>query len=236
MIGDSWRWHQSRYVADDDALVVAIAARAGHPPQRPRSITALGRPERVADLLTAHSADLLNDAQPQSVSTPPGTWERLPAALRSRWDLPRQGRWDWMWTEQDPPASPHEHRVVQLDPSAHGAAISALQRVALPGTHFGPERPGSVWFGIWHDEDDLAAVAGVYDWVHAAHLGGIGTHPDLRGYGLGGSLTAAITRAGVQRFGRVSLGVYADNHRAKALYARLGFVIGHEVDSRHPAG
>ncbi|HLS24891.1 MAG TPA: GNAT family N-acetyltransferase [Beutenbergiaceae bacterium] len=222
-------------MADDDALVVAMAARAGHHPERPRAITALGNPDRVAELLTGHSRELLHAAKPLSVSTPPGTWERLPEELRARWDLPRRGRWDWMWTEQEPPHLPHEHRVVQLDPTADREAIKALQEAALPGTHFGPERPGSHWFGIWHDQGHLAAVAGAYDWVHAAHLGGIGTHPDLRGFGLGGSLTAAVTRAGVKRFGVVSLGVYADNLGAKALYGRLGYAVGHQVDSRHPA-
>lgn len=235
MIGDRWRWHQVSYIAEPDALVVGMAARAGHHPDRARSITALGDPEAVAALLTAHGTELLRGSLPQSVSAPPDTWQRLPEQLRSSWDLPRSGRWDWMWTAAAPPRLADEQRVQQLDASVHGEAIRALQQVALPGTHFGPDRPGSRWFGIWHTADSLATVLGAYDWINAAHLGGIGTHPELRGHGLGGALTAAVTRAGVAKFGRASLGVYADNHRAKALYERLGYAIAHEVESRHAA-
>lgn len=241
VIGDRWRWHRPDYIATDEALVVAMAARAGHAAGRRRSITALGEPEHVARLLTGASDQLLAGTSPHSASMPPGTWELLPADHRGRWDLPRHGRWDWMWACRVPAVHRLEHRVVRLSVDQHHEQIRALQTVALPGTHFGPDRPGSTWFGIWrtdaelHVESELIAVAGSYDWVHAVHLGGIGTHPELRGAGLGGALTAAITRAAVTRFGRVSLGVYADNLRAKALYARLGYVIGQEVDSRHAA-
>lgn len=251
VLGDQWRWHEARALAAEDYLVVSMAARAGHAPGRARSLTALGDPVRVAQVLADHHAELLAGALPQSASMPPGAWHQLPAVLREQWDLPRHGRWDWMWTRTAPPAHHLEDRVVRLDTAAHERQIRDLQAVALPGTHFNPDRPGATWFGIWRTDDGrpadpglaadaeritgLAAVAGSYDWVHAVHLGGIGTHPDLRGAGLGGALTAAITRAAVARFGQVSLGVYADNHRAKALYARLGYSLEHEVDSRHAA-
>src|SRR5699024_11063870 len=117
--------------------------------------------------------DLLAGSRPQSVSMPPGTWDLLPTGLRAHWDLPRQGRWDWMWTQAPPPAHHLEDRVVPLATARHSGQIRALQAVALPGTHFNPDRPGATWFGIWrtdHDrsaEPELAAVAGSYDWVNA---------------------------------------------------------------------
>ncbi|MGC0142516.1 GNAT family N-acetyltransferase [Pseudactinotalea sp. Z1732] len=235
VIGDRWRWHEARFLCATGALVVGMASRAGHHPGRARSITALGDPGAVAELVANRSEEVLHGFAPQSVSLPPGAWDLLPAALRDRWNLPRRGRWDWMWTEQVPPAHPLEDQVVPLEIPRHLEQIHAVQAVALPGTHFGPDRPGSTWFGIWRGAAELAAVAGSFDWVSAVHLGGIGTRPDLRGSGLGSALTAAITRAGVARFGRVSLGVYADNLRAKALYARIGYAVGHELDSRHVA-
>lgn len=59
------------------------------------------------------------------------------------------------------------------------------------------------------------------------------THPELRGLGLGSRLVAAAETRMRRRGCRYAvLGVEDDNHRARALYERLGYVpFGREVDS-----
>lgn len=65
------------------------------------------------------------------------------------------------------------------------------------------------------------------NWAHAvAHCGslGIGVHPDYRGQGLGRRLlVACIDKAWRKGLTRIVLEARADNHRAIALYEKLGF-------------
>ena len=61
-----------------------------------------------------------------------------------------------------------------------------------------------------------------------AHVGtlGMGLLPACRGRGLGGQLmTAALAASRACGLERVELGVFADNERARRLYARMGFVV-----------
>ena len=59
---------------------------------------------------------------------------------------------------------------------------------------------------------------------HAGRLG-MGVLPELRGFGLGRRLmTAAIERAWQAGLERIELEVFGSNHRAMAMYEKLGFV------------
>lgn len=78
---------------------------------------------------------------------------------------------------------------------------------------------------------DGARVVGWADifsrWAHAvSHCGllGMGVHPDFRGQGLGRRLLlACVEKAWHKGLTRIELEARADNHRAIALYEKLGF-------------
>ena len=58
------------------------------------------------------------------------------------------------------------------------------------------------------------------------HLHGLGTVRQARRRGIGGLLTAAATRAGLDCGADwVSLGMYASNEVARRVYRRLGFAV-----------
>lgn len=61
--------------------------------------------------------------------------------------------------------------------------------------------------------------------ARTAHVAQVGVDPRAQGRGLGRALvTAACAAAGAEGFGRVTLLVGDESHRARALYAALGFV------------
>lgn len=231
--GDSWRWQDPWLWATDDALLICGTGRLAPAGGRDRSLLVIGDPGAAAELLSNRAQDALAEASPRAVSLTRGTWEMLPSALRHRLDVPREAHWDWMWTEAEPGDVPQEAEVGELAVPEHLAAIVALQGAALPGTHFTVDRPGARWYGWFEPGGELRAVGGAADFTHAVHMGSIATHPAWRGKGLGTAVTAALTRIGVRRFGRASLGMYADNDGARRLYERLGFTVGMEVESHH---
>lgn len=233
--GDSPRWQHPQFWHSEEALLVSFTGRFTPIPGRERSLLVIGAPEAGAQLLRAHAEQALGDLPPRSVSLSRGTGALLPAGLRESFATGRVSHWDWMWTEQVPLPVPREDQVQQLTAREHGAAISALQDLALPGTHFTAERAGSRWFGWFDETGQLRCAVGATDFIDVVHMGGIATHPQWQGLGLGTAVITAVTRAGVERFGQASLGLYADNVGARRLYERLGFTLGMEVESHHPS-
>lgn len=226
--GAAWFWH------NEAALLVSTTGRFSPMPGRDRSLWVIGDPPAGAQLVQEHAEEALAGSAPRTVSLSRGTWDLLPHGLREAFDTPGVGHWDWMWTEQMPPPAPREEQVRALSVTEHGPAISALQDLALPGTRFTVERPGSRWFGWFDDGGQLRCVVGATDFVSTVHMGGIATDPAWQGRGLGTAVITAVTRAGVQTFGQASLGMYANNDAARRLYQRLGFAVGLEVESHHP--
>ena len=185
-------------------------------------LSALGAPEDVARLL----ADLLPELLPRQRATlPRGTPARLPA-----WVGLSGLDWDFRWSDAAPPAQAREREVVEVD-DRH--AITALLDAASPGASARPDDPAvRRWFGIPGPDGLLACAADTSAATGVGHLSAVAVHPSARRQGLGRAVTAALTRdllaAGCDV---VTLGLYADNAAARALYDGLGFRDEHRFTS-----
>jgi len=142
--------------------------------------------------------------------------------------------WELRWSESPPPVMAGESRVVTLDEDA-AAQINAVLDAALPAAH---TRPGGdrarQWFGIRADDDadgDILAVAADCTSSGVGRINSIAVRPDRHGRGLGGALTAAVTRRLRAENDFVQLGVMDSNVGAQRLYARLGFTRVHKMTS-----
>jgi len=141
--------------------------------------------------------------------------------------------WDWFWTDAPPPAVPGEDRVERLGEADQAVrellAAASPRHSAVPGAA-GVER----WVGVRDGSGRLVAVAANEPMrPDVPHLASIATHPDVRGTGLGGAVTGALTRALLaEGYPVVTLGMYADNAVARRMYLRLGYRCEHEFSSR----
>ena len=139
--------------------------------------------------------------------------------------------WHVLWTGRQPPPVPREDDVVRLGPQ-DDADIQSILDDALPGSHNRPGEPRiRGWYGI-RDGGRLVAVGA--DRSRPATMGyvvAVAVTPSLQGQGLGGAVTAAITRRLLREEALVGLGVLTSNERAIRLYRRLGFTDGIELTS-----
>jgi len=217
---------------DDVAVLLTVTAR------RPGA-TVVGRGEAggVRALLEARlAAGRL--ARAGWMSLPRGTAPGADALAAL--GLTRFSSWDWLVTT-DAPAPPGDHPVVELDRVAEAAAIRECLAAANPSTSADPAADGeAAWFGV-RGADGLLGVMGAsfrggpVDGGVSWHLHGLGVRPDARTAGLGSALTAAATRAALDRGAAwVSLGMYADNHAARRIYDRLGYAVHERFDSYRP--
>lgn len=179
---------------------------------------ALGSAGPVLDLAAGLVADGLIGS---------GGWLHLPRMSRRRLTrrLPvaRHDEWDFHWTASAPPVQPGEEQVVGLT-DADAAALTDLIEAAFPHT---TSRPGDPrvrgWYGI-RSGGRLVACGADRSQGDIGFLAGVAVAPGLRGQGLGGAVTAALTRRLLARYDRVALGVFSANTGASRLYRRLGFV------------
>ncbi|HYN29223.1 MAG TPA: GNAT family N-acetyltransferase [Dermatophilaceae bacterium] len=186
------------------------------------SLVLLGSAAGVTDLVSrpevrAWAAGL--DAA-RAVSAPRGADAAVPGALGAG----DATQWEWMWTTRALPDVPGQERVQVLDES-HREALLAFLGAHNPRTHGQPfARPGQLWVGVRDRRGALVAIGcSEPNPAGAPHLAGITVAPGLRGHGLGAAVTAYLTSEGVGRTGVCTLGMYADNDRARALYHRLGY-------------
>ncbi|MFC6707380.1 GNAT family N-acetyltransferase [Flexivirga alba] len=143
------------------------------------------------------------------------------------------GDWDWMWTEQPPPRTAAEESLLELDDDRDAAAIMALNEIGSPAAE---SEPGSgrthLWLGIREEGELIAAGAIHLTPGRAPHLAGIVVHPGARGRGLGVAITSGLTRRAIDEYGVCTLGMDADNDRARAIYERVGFRVARAWASR----
>lgn len=153
--------------------------------------------------------------------------------LHEHFEVERGGDWDWLWSESRPTPTPAEDRLVELDDTADAEEIIALNELGNPTAESEPGTGRTQrWVGVRDDGRIVAAAA-----LHRSETGhgvltGIVVHPTHRGEGLGRAVTAALTRDCVSADGVATLGMYADNAAARALYAGLGYRVAHAFASR----
>lgn len=146
------------------------------------------------------------------------------------------GDWDWMWTERMPEQLPAEDTLEELDDQRDAAAITALNEIGNPTAE---SEPGTgrtrQWLGARDGGELVAAGAMHLTPGGAPHLAGVVVHPRMRGRGLGAAVTAGLTRRAISEFGVCTLGMYADNDRARNIYERQGFRVARAWASRRVA-
>lgn len=233
---DAERLGAARVLSDEDGLVAVAAGERG------TTGAAYGERGGAARLVTAlvRSGELPGPvlwlSMPRDVD--------LPDAVRADLGLEPLPGWDWLSADTEPPSQPGEGDVVRLDPQADGAAIRDCLRTANPGTEADPSGPHEAgWWGARSPDGELLGVIGAsrrgaaMPQQHTWHLHGLGVRPSARRQGWGRALTAAAVRDGLDAGAPwVSLGVWADNHAALAMYAALGFRTDHERRSYRPVG
>lgn len=227
---------EARLVADDEALVTVVAGPDGS------SVAAYGERgaavRRLVALVAAGEvhAPLRWLTLPREVDLPP--------AVATALDVEPLPGWDWLSTDSAPDHVPREDEVLRLDPARHSQEIRDCLLTANPGTEADPCGPHEVaWWGVRGGGGSLVGVIGASRRGAAEadqqtwHLHGLGVAPTARRQGLGRALTAAATRDGLGAGAAwVSLGVWADNAAALAMYGMLGFRTDHRRRSYRPAG
>lgn len=166
------------------------------------------------------------------VTVPRGGRDLLPDALRP----PDVEEWDYWFTLDEPPTdgwtTTYAVQPAVTDVPGDDPRLAALLAVASPHA---PIRPGDPRVGRWAVIEDpegglpgtggLAAMLAVTHMRSgSAHLNDVATHPDRRGRRLARLLCGQVT-VDALREGRpaVTLGMYADNDAARAVYTGLGF-------------
>lgn len=225
----------------DDAGAAAVVELLDPTGERTgRVLTAVGEPGRVAALLsTVTPGDTVRGA---AVTRGTGA---LAGEIFSRWGLGPASTWDRMVTETAPAVPRADGAVVELlDLDRDTDEIADLLAQANPSTRQGMHTPAARrarWYGVRTVSRSAGLRAGALVAAGSAtpvptgavHLGSIGTLPAARGRGYGSALTARMTADGVAEQGLVTLGLHDDNVVARRVYARLGFVLAHEVETWH---
>ncbi len=225
----------------------AVAWISWHPHRQARWLTALSHPDDSETSARAAIEVALRLAQRcevegrsiAGITLPRGGFAMIPRRLRPT----ATDDWDWWCASAAagglaPPRlllSTWAGTVPVRDLHPDDPRLAALLALASPNA---PIRPGdprvSRWAGIEESGGDLADAGGLVAMVAlvpmesgAVHLNDVATHPLRRGRGLARALCATVA-SDVLAQGRpaVTLGMYAHNDAARALYTSLGFTCG----------
>ena len=144
--------------------------------------------------------------------------------------------WDYWHTTSAPPEAErlttYGTQPEVIDVAGDDPRLEPLLALASPTASLRPGDPRVARWAAIEDPDGglpdtgglAALVAVTYQRSGAAHLNDVATHPDRRGRRLSRRLCALVTIDALDE-GRpaVTLGMYADNDAARALYTALGF-------------
>ncbi|SDK66710.1 FR47-like protein [Actinopolyspora mzabensis] len=186
-------------------------------PWQPGSLSLRGRPHAALDLLAElREVGLLDSVE--SVRLPLLTGddedERLPVSRLEDW---------YFLAAEDAPEWRRGEAAVEVLSNEESGSIERLLREGHPATSANPHASGiRRWFGI-RDGDRLVACGADRSINGVGFLAKITVDPAHGGRGLGSDLTAAMTRALLDEFGEVALGVTVANARAIDVYERLGY-------------
>lgn len=185
-------------------------------------LSALGAPAAVAELLAEVLTELPHR---QRVTLPRGTARLLPA-----WVGVDGVDWDFRWTATPCAPQPGEDDVQVLDDLDE---VGPLLLAASPRASVRPGDDGArSWVGVRQAGRLVACAADTSSGAGVGHLSSIAVHPDARGRGLGGAVTAALVRRLLSGgCDVVTLGTYADNDAGRAVYDRLGLHGDHRFTS-----
>lgn len=190
-------------------------------------IMGIGEPARGAAMLLS----LMRDQPDVShrVSLPPGWQDLVDPALR----VAPYSAWDWFWTTSVPTSTSDEAGAQWLTDD-DTADVQAVLDDAMPDAS---ARPGDDrvrrWAGIRDRSGALVAtLADTSISPQVGHLSSVATVTEHQGNGYGAALTTWVTRE-ILREGAnmVTLGMYADNDKARRFYQRLGFTCEHRFST-----
>ena len=151
----------------------------------------------------------------------------------ARWTgLEDLGQWDLMRCDTEPPKQPGEERVVRVEDLA--AVQGFLDRVN-PSHSVGADHPEvERWLGVADEASGVLLAVGAFTRRPrgTGYLASIATAPQSRGQGLGGAVTAALTRhAFASGDDLCTLVHFHPNDQARRLYLRLGYRTTHRLQS-----
>lgn len=225
-----------RFEVDPDRAVVGFSRGAAvvwstrSPYRGVRWLYALG-PADEAAALAAESHHWL-DQPPYGVTFPAESLPLLPEPLRPA----AFEAWDWWWIAAAPDEQPGESSAGWI---AEGPELAAFLSTSSPRRSADPgDERVRRWAGIHRGGRLVAAAAETQHIDGVPHLASIAVDPEVRGQGLGGAITAWLTRQLLAEGAPVvTLGMYSDNEPARRVYQRLGFAEEHRfISGRTPYG
>lgn len=224
--------------ADTTARVLdrgAVWSRPGHDGSGLR-LSGVGEPGDAADLAleiagtnpVARDGASTGDSRLHA-SLPAGWVSSLPEGFASVFEIAVGRDWDWMWTEDAPPAQPAEEAVSWLGNGDEQEIRSLLHEVSPGASTWPGDDRARRWAGLRAPDGRLAAIlADTSRHDAVGEVSSVATAYGYRGRGYAAALVAWTTRRFfVEGAELATLGMYADNATARRLYERLGYHCDH---------